>query len=391
MKIFLISLSLCIMFFCLSRSAYPVIIWQIGTMDDSCNEFNYCGDIFPFEQRELSYIVPSNWELLVDQDPEAKVWDNFIPSLYPYNDTADYPQELSINYLYPTDYTNLVLRISASTARSGIKQYLEVYRGSTTSEETFIDRELIDSPFFSSVDFSISAINRADEELNSENIVIIRNIPDPNSENNQTWPLIIDALSLDNYYSDSDEDGVIDSEEGDADWDEDGDLDKEDHDTVCIPIKSEDTSVIKRITLDIDESEAGNSSFKEVGLLDPNTLNLPKYLKTNRYVPYGFLGFKIEEVSQQQEGIFVEFISEDTLYSSLQIYVYNGFDDWQVLPFEFVDSTRITISLKDGGAEDSDTKEDECITTILTFSYPPTMGIKLEKGSCFLEVISEKD
>lgn len=361
-------------------TAQSTVIWQVGKRDYSCGEF-----VSPGEQIEIiDYQVPEDWESrLLDQDSISS-WGEFPSSICPPDDVSNNPHEIRIDFHYLKYYSNPVLTIVTSASSRNTSQYLEILKG---EGETLIDRRLIELPYYTLYHFPLGNIQKGSSC--KENTIIIRNLP--NLENSlSSSPILFDAIYLDD--NDSDGDGISDSDEGVGDWDQDGIIDSLDQDTVCIPIKSDDPSVIKRIRLNVKGSGKESSpSFSEVRFLDPNSLNVPGWLASGRCLPYGFLGFKIENVGPQGEIIVRMGCEGDRIYPSARLHTCEAntsqANNWQEAAYEISDDGAVSITLSDGGTGDSDGKKDGMIAASLALSYPRSLGLKVEKGGCFIETI----
>ena len=409
-------------------SAQSTVIWQVGKSDGSCGEFVSPGE----EIGIIHYQVPEDWESrLLDQDSISS-WGEFPSSLYPPDDVSNNPHEIRIDFHYLKYYSNPVLTIVTSASSRNTSQYLAVLKG---EGETLIDRRLIELPYYTFYQFPLGNIQKGPSC--KENTIIIRNLPNPENSLSSS-PILFDAVYLDD--NDSDGDGISDSDEGGGDWDQDGIIDSLDKDTVCVPIKSDDPSVMKRIRLNVKGSgEESSPSFSEARFLDPNSLSVPGipgvpgWLVSGRCLPYGFLGFKIENVGPQGEIIVRMGCEGDRIYPSARLHTWDanilvqessfppagsrlhsgaGFqpaktfldsytreantrhantsqaNNWQEAAYKISDDGyAVSITLRDGDTGDSDGKKDGMITTCLALSYPRSLGLKVEKGGCFIETV----
>ena len=364
-------------------AAQSAVIWQVGKRDYSCGEF-----VSPGEQIEIiDYQVPEDWESrLLDQDSISS-WGEFPSSLCPLDDVSNNPHEIRIDFHYLKDYSNPVLTIVASASSRNTSQYLAILKG---EGETFIDRRLIELPYYTLYHFPLRNIQKGPSC--KENTIIIRNLPNPENSLSSS-PILFDAVYLDD--NDSDGDGISDSDEGGGDWDQDGIIDSLDKDTVCVPIKSDDPSVIKRIRLNIKGSgEESSPFFSEVRFLDPNSLSVPGWLASTRCLPYGFLGFKIENVGPQGEILVRMGCEGDRIYPSARLHTWEAntsqASNWQEAAYGISDDGyAVSITLKDGDTGDSDGKKDGLIAASLALSYPRSLGLKVEKGGCFIETVAQ--
>lgn len=335
-----------------------IIIWQVGELDNSYEEFVFS------DQRVIDYIVPFNWQVMLDQG-DPGLWQ-FPSVLYSNGDNDNNLREIRINSYYPEDYSNPILIIRATTASVAPEThyYLELFKG-----EIFLGKKLITSRLFYPYDFPLGYIKKGFHEENE--IVIRGNGP-------SDTPIIFDTLYLNLDDTDSDGDGISDVDEGDCYLDQD---------TVCIPIRSYDPTIIERISLHIEESGEGTQCLRDVRFLEADSLNLPEWLRTDNYLPYGYLGFVIEEI-EPHKHVGLQISYNDALYPSARFYSYQDSNNWQEMEFEFLAGNAAYIPLSDGGAGDFDGAKDGAINTILVLSYPRELDIHIEKESCFIAASS---
>lgn len=322
------------------------------------------------EKRVFEYLVPSNWqELLAEQDPN---WGKFPDFLYPFDNEGNNTREIRINYRYLQDYHDPVLRIwcsimSSTTSPADPDIHLVIFKG---GNEVFVDEKLIeDGPFFY-YDFYMGGIKK---DLHDKNEIIIRC-----SSPNKNLFLMFDYIHLFVRDKDTDGDGVSDVEEGE-DY-------AQNQSIASIPITNYDPdpwNIIeeKRITLNCESGEA-SPCFRQAGFIDPNSLNVPEWLMADRFLPYGFLEFRIEEMKPQAH-VLLKLNTTDPIYSSLQCHTYQDANGWQEVNCELIDEYTIKLLLRDGGPEDGDGNEGS-IYVIMCLSYPKELDTELEQGSCFM-------
>jgi len=342
-------------------------IWQIGTKDDSCGEFTAS------EQRTIAYQVPEDWKDIARQ--VLSDWGDFPPILFPAGDQELKTQEVSIQFDYPCSYSQTVLRIVASNFSRDSLNYLEILKG-----DVLIGRVPVEVPYYTVFNFPLGAMEKG---LPEENRITVRNSPDQDNSSLPSSSILLDGLYLENY--DNDWDGVCDADEGDGDWDQDGLPDSLDRDTVLLPLKSDNPFVVKKILIDIEESQNTALSFHEVGFPDANSLNLSGLPEGNRCFPYGIFGFTIEG-AQPQEEILITMNFGDRLYPSLRFYIFQGSSGWDEIARQLSDSNSYLadILLMDGAAGDWDEEEDGSIHTYLAPSYPISLSAGVDRGNCFI-------
>ena len=346
-----------------------ILIWQIGESNDAFSEF-----AFP-DANIIEYTVPRNWESLLDPNgPNYGNWGDFPKFLYPSGDYGDIPQEIRIDFDYFEDYSIAILNISARTESEDPNIRLRIFKG-----EIFIGENYIGSSDFSLYDFYVGPIGPIKEDSPEKNKIIIK------SSSSFNTPVYFDYISL--FSNDTDGDGVSDTDEGDCS------LDKA---TTCIPIKTSDpdSSIIKIIKLHIiDESEGAIPGFREMKFLDPNALYLPEQLKNSRLFPYGFLGFKVEEIMPNDKiAVQISIMDQekdqpDKFYPSVRFYSYQDSNSWHETNFELLDENTARISLYDSGEGDFDGEKDGIINSKIAISYPRTIDVDVEKRGCFINTV----
>jgi hypothetical protein len=352
----------------------------VGDLDDSYNEF------VSSDKRVIDYQVPSYWQLMLGQnDPN---WGAFPYFLYTWDDNDVHPQEIRINFGYLEDYYNptLIIRVTVDPNHPfdpNNPHYLELFKG---EREVFIGNRVIENrPFYPYI-FSLGYIKKG---INKKNMFVIR------SNGPSGIPVVFDTVYL-FLDDDSDGDGVSDADEGD--------FYKDSNSVVCIPIKSyhPDPLFKKKIILNINELEDASPFFREVKFLDPNVLNLSEWLGTDRFLPYGYLSFKLEDIGTQEKiALQVSFIDQPSpsFYPSVRFHTcqdpnacqdsnaYQDTNNWQETDFELLDGNTAVIPLSDGGIGDYDGEKSGTIHTILTLSYPKSLDAQIERGACFIKAV----
>ena len=340
----------------LDTAQADVTIWQIGSLDDSSSEF-----IYP-DTNVIEYQVPQDWQNIIGQpDPN---WGKFPSGLFAFTDHEHKPREVGIQFNYPEEYNNPNLTIRATTVSVDPNIYLEIFKG-----DLFIGKKPIFIPY-SRYTFFLGYIQKG---IHERNIITIRCRGPSNS------PVIFDMLSLSFDDTDSDGDGVSDTDEGDC---------SQDANSVCIPIRSYDPSMIKTISLYIATQDSVSPVFRDVIFLDPNSLNLPEWIYLHRYSPYGFLGFRIADIGTL-DRIYFQISYMNPVYASACFYAYQDANRWEKTDYEFIDGNTVQIFLNDGGVGDSDGAMDGNINTILSLSYPRTLDVNIDNRGCFIKTIYE--
>jgi hypothetical protein len=356
-----------------------IFIWRIGKPDNniSGNEFSRP------ETKVIDYIVPQNWEVLFNEDNPD--WSGFPQHLYTSLDNRDSDdheiiQEITINFAYPCDHHNPVLVVRAETSDVDPNVYfaLEIMK---FDKKIHIDLKRMNNKYrFINYEFPLGLIKAGD--ISEKNEIVIRCAGPPQGY------IVFDALYL--YYddTDSDQDGVWDSDEGDA---------KSDPRTSSLPKIGRDPAYRKIFTLHIYEPEGITPCFRNVRFVDPNTLIIPEHLKSGYYFPYGFLGLQIDEVDSEGQ-VALQVTYEYTYKNIYQLengfspylycFAYQDSKDWREMDFSFVEGNSIGLELRDGGIADYDGGDPGSIDTIIAFAYPQELEVTVEKRGCFLQSIS---
>lgn len=325
-----------------------IMIWQAHAPDDP-----FGGDP-PAYERVIDYHPP------VPGDPNG---DEFPPFLHPYGDHGYNPQEIHINFTYTEGYTNPTLLIQAEPSISdpNAPHSLEVFK-----DNIFIDTASMESPESPFHRFSIGYLQKG---LLPQNTIILR------CSGPEAIPLVFDTISLLVDDTDTDGDGVSDLDEGDC---------STDPDTACIPVPSDDPSVVKRISLHLERQGGEPYSFTNARILDANSMMLPDPLRFSRFLPYGLIDFRIEGIIDQEPiGVLIGF--EAPLFSSARLHACLDQNSAVELDAAFPDGNTALIFLNDGGPADSDGGEAGAIHAILALSYPRSLDVHIEQGGCFIE------
>lgn len=343
-----------------NAQAQNTSIWQIGSMFD-------LGEFSSQDKKVIDYQVPSNWELLLDQNNPN--WGEFPSMLYPLSDSENRTEELKINFLYSKDYGNPTLRIKAKMEVLSVStQYvLEVSKGETPIP---LNEEPLKESIHYIYRFSVGHIKRGDYQINR---IVIKLSGPPEI------PILFDSVYLEVNETDSDGDGISDTDEGD--------LYKDLADAASIPLASYKPDLYgrKRIILHIEGSEDCNCCFREVSFLARDTFFLPDWMRENCFLPYEFLDFKVENVVQQEDPVILISIP-DTLNTSSSFYAYQNSNDWHEVIHEIIDGNTARVRLSDGGPDDLD-NETGTINSILALSYPYGLKADVEKRGCFIETL----
>lgn len=334
-------------------------IWKVGKP-------NVSGEFVFSEKRVINYQVPSDWEILIRQDDPN--WGEFPSFIYPNNEQENNPQEIRLNYSYLSDYSNPILKIRARILYiADIHHNIQVFKG---DKEFFIDQDEIIISSYQTYEFPLGYIEKGIHEKNS---IIIRSTGPSNKR------IYFDNIQLYLDDTDSDGDGVMDTEEGDAYLDQT---------TAQIQIKSYMPNPVnkKNITLYLEKTGETIPVFREVKFIDPNLFNIPDSLCPNYYLPYELLSFKIEGIGPETRVNF-QFKSTEALSASSRFFAYQDANEWQEINFELIDANIASILLNDGGEGDLDTVIDGKIYTILAFFYPEGLGVQVERKGCFLNTL----
>jgi hypothetical protein len=155
---------------------------------------------------------------------------------------------------------------------------------------------------------------------------------------------------------------------------------------VCIPIKSYNPAIEKRISLHIESAGGALPYFQDVRFLDSNEMSLPEWLTAEQYFPYELLEFSVEDLGTQ-DTINIHLSYADSIYPSARFYAYQDSNTWDEIVFSLLDGNTALIQLNDGGQGDSDGEKNSSIHTILTLSYPQSLDVYIEKGKCFLMAV----
>lgn len=355
-----------VLFFKTVRAEIP--IWQIGQFNDSFNEFD------PNKKQLDEYSVSQDWESMLDQNDPA--WGEFPAFLY---SLGDHENVLKINFDYLHAYSNPTLKIRFTIkimdpnmqVDINIHHFIDIFKGDIYIDSCPISYEQFN--IYNSYDFSLEYIQKGLLEKNS--IIIKGRSP-------YDIRIAFDALYLYIDDMDSDSDGVSDADEGE--------LYKDYNRLVRIPTKVYDPSNKKRISLHIEKLKETTPCFREVGFLDPNTLNLPEWLINSLYLPYECLGFKVEDIGTQDKiMLHINFIDQKStsLYPYVRFYSYQDSNNWQEMNFELLDGNTAKIPLYDSGEGDFDREKDGIINTIMAISYPRTLDVHVEKRGCFISTV----
>jgi hypothetical protein len=356
-------------FIILSRSvcqASEDIIWRIGNKNYSSGEFSE----FPtMEIMILPYLVDPNWQ-------ERSNWGDFPQALYPGCNSEDNPKEIRINHIYLQDYGNPTLRIgciieSNTTIPADANISLLIFKGDR--EVSVGKKSVTNVGSFPPHEFPLGSIEKG---LHDKNRITIR-CSSPNDA------LFVRFDFIDVYIDDTDTDG-----DGVSDVDEGKDY-AQNQSIASIPLADYDPdpwNIIKekRITLFCESGEA-STCFRQVGFIDPDTLNVPEWLMADRFLPYGFFEFTIEEMNPQAL-VLLTLKTTEPIYSSVQCHTYQDVNGWQGVNYELIDEHTVTVRLGDGGPEDGDGIEGS-IYSIMCLSYPQGLDAALEHESCFMRSI----
>lgn len=360
-RIYIYAAILCIIvFFFKTTGQTEIAIWQVGDLDDSFSEFVLS------DSNIIDYNVPQNWALLIGQS--GPNWGEFPRFFYPFGNQENVPHEIRINFNYIQNYYNptLSIRVTTTSVDPNMQHFIDLFKG-----DMYIDSSPIKYRPFFSYNFSLGYIQKG---LHEKNRITIK------GRGPSDIPFAFDALYLYLDDTDSDGDGVSDVDEGDCFLDQN---------TVCIPIKSYNPSIEKRISLHIESTGGALPYFQDVRFLDSNVMYLPEWLTAERYFPYELLEFSVEDLGTQ-DTINIHLGYADLLYPSARFYAYQDSNTWEEIIFSFFDGNTALIQLNDGGQGDSDGEKNNSIHTILTLSYPQSLDVYIEKGKCFLKTVHRK-
>lgn len=331
-----------------------VIVWQVGDLDNSCRGFD------SVSEEVITYQVPQDWSLRLGQ--ENTNWEDFPATLYANGDSEHPPREIILEFPYPADYYNpiLVIRASVPNPPQNVQNYLEVFKG-----DIFIgDKLLVALPFYA-YSFPLGSIKKG---INEKNRIIIKNRGAPES------PLVLDTIYLYFDDTDTDGDGVTDVEEGACSLEQY---------IACIPLSSNDPRMIKRISLSVEQAKENGTCLRNVRFVDQNSLTIPVHPALNRYLPYGLIGFSIEEMASLNSiSLWISFT--DPFYTSLKTHAYKSSGQWDEVAFDFIDGNTIEVILDDGGMGDLREEKEGKIEAILALSYPLSLNENVEKRGCFI-------
>jgi len=347
-------------------------IWRIGQTN------NKCGFSQP-ESRVIDYIVPTNWETLRDEaDPN---WGGFPGKLYTYNsgngDDEKKVSEITINFPYPVDFHNPIFAVRAQTFFNDPNDcyILEIMK---FNKRIPLYQRLMYNRYWP-VDYKFPVGLITCGGINEKNKITIR------CYGPASGFLVFDALSL--YYddTDSDQDGVWDSDEGDYAGREPR--------IASISKVGRDPDDTKRFTLTVKEPEGAIPYFRGVRLDDPNAPAVSDRLKSSYYFPYGLLGFQIAEIEAGGQVLIHIAYSDthdptSTFSPSLCCFAYCDTDLWQEVDFSSVNGNTIALKLQDGGNGDFAGGEAGSIGAILALSYPQRLDVSVDKQGCFIRSIA---
>ena len=350
-------------------------IWRIGETDNKC-EFSQP------ESKVIDYIVPYNWKTLLEEaNPN---WGGFPGELYIYNsensDDEEKVREININFPYPNDFHNPILVVRAQTIFSDPNDCFILEIMKFNKRIPLDQRPMYNRYWPVEYEFPLGLITC--DGINDKNKITIR------CYGPASGYLLFDALYL--YYndSDSDSDGVWDSEEGNYAG--------SDPRIARISKVGRDPDDKKKFTLTIQEPEGTIPYFRKVRLDDPNDPIVSEQLKSSYYFPYGLLGFQIAGVEEEGQ-VTIHIAYTDThdptsvFSASLCCFAYKNMNIWQEVDFSFVDGNTIALNLQDGGDGDSDKGEAGSIDVILALSYTQQLDVSVDKGGCFLYCLDRKE
>jgi hypothetical protein len=139
--------------------------------------------------------------------------------------------------------------------------------------------------------------------------------------------------------SDTNQNGVLDSEEGTGDYDGDGTMDFEDPDTACV----RHAMGAERLVL-----HTSNGAFAEVKCLQDNDPEVPQTNKPSMSFPYGTTKFKITGLNAG-ETVTVSLMFPDKVPTTSKYYKISAASGWREISFGSNNGDEtITLSLTDG-------------------------------------------
>ncbi len=342
--------------FFLHTASAEIIIWQIGDLNESCQEFVMT------DKKIVDYQVPQNWDSLLNKGSPS--WGEFPGVIYSKGSKEGNPQEIWINFHYLQDYGNPELAIRARIDPN-TNCNLIVYK-----DDIFIGRSLSKEDTFDTYFFPLGYIKKGRHEKNRIRISLMYRGQTDTS-------VFFDTLYVFMDDTDTDKDGVSDKDEGDCYLDQE---------RACIPIKSRNPLMIERLSLHVEKPEGPGPYLREVRFFAPDSIILPDWLQYGQYLPYEFLRFRIGGI-KEKERVKILIGYTDIVYPSARFYFYQDDQDWRKMSFEIIDQINVEIILEDGGSGDFDDLADGNINSVFTLAYPENLGVSPEKRGCFLDTI----
>ena len=187
--------------------------------------------------------------------------------------------------------------------------------------------------------------------------------------------------------TDTDQNGVLDSEEGTGDYDGDGTMDFEDPDTARI-----------RHSMGAEKMVLHTSSgaFAEVKCLRDNDPEIPQKNKPSTSFPYGTTKFKITGLNAG-ETVKVTLLFPDKVPTTAKYYKINAVSGWREIPFGSNNGDEtITLSLTDGdpstdadGLENGEIDDPGALSTTSSGSTTSGGGGGGGGAGCFIASAAE--
>ena len=139
-------------------------VWKIGEPNYSSGEFVFS------DMNVIEYIVPGNWESMLDpNDANYRNWGIFPRLIYPSGEHENTPYEIRINFDYPEDYSGTYLEIWARSQRDDPNIRLEIFKG-----ETLVVERHITSSEFNPNDCFVVTIGPIKMDSPEKNTILIR-------------------------------------------------------------------------------------------------------------------------------------------------------------------------------------------------------------------------